>query len=86
MRILAHQKSLLGQSSSDSRLKKRGLDQHDSGGSGSGTDSVEMIDVVSGGPEQFQQQQPGAESSKMARIVSSSNLLPSTTTTGGNVE
>lgn len=71
VRMLAQQQKQLGQSSSDSRLKKRGLEQDNSGGSGSGADSVEMIDVVSGGPDQ----QPGAESSKMARIVSSTNLL-----------
>nr|CAD2171514.1 unnamed protein product [Meloidogyne enterolobii] len=60
---------LVTSSSSDSRLKKRGLDQ-DSGSCGSGTDSLEMIyDVSNGGNGgEQQQQQHGAESSKMARI------------------
>lgn len=72
VRLVQQQQPHLGQSSSDSRLKKRGLDQ-DSGG-GSGTDSAEMIvDVVSsGGPETQTQQQTAAvaesTNSKIARI------------------
>jgi hypothetical protein len=81
VRLVQQQQPHLGQSSSDSRLKKRGLDQ-DSGG-GSGTDSAEMIvDVVSsGGPETQTQQQTAAvaesTNSKIARIVSSDSLLSS---------